>query len=252
MPKTYRIALIGFLRYNTDMKQVLGAIRRADDNFNMINAGDKIAVGLSGGKDSVLLLYALNKYKQFKRVPFDLIAVTVDLGLGFNTAPLEELCRQLQIPFYKIETDIGKIIFETRKEKNPCALCAKMRKGAFYKKCLELNVNKSAYAHHRDDLIDTFLLSLLYEGRLYAMSPVSYLSRCGITLIRPFIYLEEKKIISVINSLDLPVIKNPCPASKMTKREEVKLLSAQLTERYPEFRERIMSALSNPNHYNLW
>lgn len=240
------------MRYNTYMKQVLGAIRRADDQFNMITAGDKIAVGLSGGKDSVLLLYALNKYKSFKRVPFDLIALTVDLGLGFNTEPLEELCHQLQVPFYKIETDIGKIIFETRKEKNPCALCAKMRKGAFYKKCMELGVNKSAYAHHRDDLIDTFLLSLLYEGRLYALPSSSYLSRSDITLIRPLIFLEEKKIISVVNSLNLPVVKNPCPVSGMTKREEIKQLSEKLTEDYPEFRERVMSAISNVNNYNLW
>ncbi len=211
-----------------------------------------MAVGLSGGKDSVLLLYALNLYKFFKKTPFELFALTVDLGLGFDTSPLEKLCSNLNVPFVKIETDIGHIVFDVRKEKNPCALCAKMRKGAFYKKAMELNITKSAYAHHRDDLIDTFLLSLLYEGRLYALSPASYMSRSDITLIRPFIFLEEQKIINKVKALELPVIKNPCPASGDTKREEVKKLSADMCKIYPDFKERVAKALSNPETYSLW
>lgn len=226
------------------LKQALGAIRRADERFHMIEPGDRIAVGLSGGKDSVLLLTALAYYRNFCKTDFELCALTVDLGFGgFDTSPLEELCVKLCVPFHRIVTSIGPIVFDIRRESNPCALCAKMRKGAFYRAANELNCNKSAYAHHRDDVIATFLLSLLYEGRLSTFEPVSHLSRCGVTLIRPFVYLPEKKIVAAVRALSLPVVKNPCPASGGAKRAEAEELIREMSKKYPKFPEMTMAAI---------
>ncbi len=235
------------------MKLTLGCIRRADEDYKMIDNGDKIAVGLSGGKDSVLLLYAFHLYRFFCKKKFDIHALMVDLGFeNFNADPFAGLCEELSFPFTVIKTNISKIVFETRKEQNPCALCSKLRKGAFYKRALELGLNKAAYAHNGEDVIGTFFLSLLFEGRINTLSPVTYLSRSNITLIRPFIYLSEKHIKSVVKKLGLPVMENMCPASGNTKRAEIKELIKELSKKYPKANDRILSALRNKEKYTLW
>jgi tRNA 2-thiocytidine biosynthesis protein TtcA len=235
------------------MKYTLGCMRRADEDFHMIQDGDRIAVGVSGGKDSALLLYAFSLYRRFSQKKFSLEALTVDLGFGdFDAAPLRDLCQRLEVPYHVIPTGIGPVVFDTRKEKNPCALCAKLRKGAFYAAAGELGLNKAAYAHHRDDVLETLVMSLLYEGRINTFSPVTHLSRSGITLIRPFIYLSEKHIISTVKREGLPVAKNACPACGKTKRTEMKELLRDLTKRYPKAKDRMISALRNTGSYNLW
>jgi len=235
------------------MKHILGCMRRADDDFNMVQDHDRIAIGVSGGKDSVLMLHAFHLYRMFTHKNIYIHALMVDLGFeGFDPEPLQTLCQKLQIPLTIIKTGIGPLVFDTRKEKNPCALCAKMRKGAFYKAAQELQLNKAAFAHHREDVLETFLLSLFYEARINTFSPVTHLSRSGIILIRPFIYLSEKHIISAVKKLDLPVIKNSCPVCGNTKRQEMKELIKTLAKTYPKVQEMMLAALKNTKKYNLW
>lgn len=235
------------------MKETLGCLRRADQDFHMIEAGDRIAVGVSGGKDSLLLLYALSLYRKFCKVPYTLTAVTLTMGLEpFDLTGVRALCDTLQVPYIVRETEIGKVIFEERKEKNPCALCAKMRRGALNELCANAGFNKVALGHHRDDALETFWLSLVYEGRIHTFSPVTHLTRTGLTQIRPLIYLPEKHIIHMARALALPVVPSPCPANGYTKREEVKKLLDELCRRYPNLRELMLSALQNEAQYGLW
>ena len=173
------------------MRKILGALRRADEHFSMIAPGDRIAVGLSGGKDSMLLLYALHLYQKYTKKDYALLAVTVDLGFGnYATDVMQAYADGLGVPLHILKTNISEIVFDIRKEKNPCSLCAKMRKGAFYEKAKELLCTKAAFAHHGDDVIETLLMSLMYEGRMNTFSPKSYLSRRDITLVRPFVFLR--------------------------------------------------------------
>ena len=173
------------------LQRLLSLTRQAVDDYALIDSGDKIAVGISGGKDSLTLLYALHGLKRFYPNEFELSAITVDLGFeNFDLSPVRSLCSELSVPFTVVPTDIGKILFETRKESNPCALCAKMRKGALNETAKQMGCNKIAYAHHRDDLIETMLLSLIYEGRFYAFSPKTFLDRTELTVIRPMIYVS--------------------------------------------------------------
>jgi len=165
---------------------------------------------------------------------------------------LQALCESIHIPMTVVNTNIGTVVFDKRQEKNPCALCAKLRKGAFYNKAQELGLNKAAFAHHREDVLETLLMSLFYEARINTFSPVTHLSKTGITLIRPFIYLSEKHIISVVKKNNLPVIKNSCPACGNTKRQEMKELFKELTKKYPKCKEMMLSALRNTEKYNLW
>ena len=186
------------------LQQLLSYTRRAVDDYQMIQAGDKIAVGISGGKDSLALLYALHGLKRFYPNPFEIEAITVDLGYeGFDLSGIQKLCDDLGVRYTIVKTDIGKIIFEDRKEKNPCALCAKMRKGAFNETAKSLGCNKLAYGHHRDDLVETMLLSLIYEGRFFSFSPVTYLDRMDITLIRPLIYVTEADVVGFKNKYQI-------------------------------------------------
>ena len=235
------------------MKKVLGCIRRAADDYNMINDGDKIAVGVSGGKDSMLLVRALGLYRLFSKKKFDIVAITVDLGLGnFDTALIKSYCEALGIESHIISTQIGDVVFNIRKESNPCSLCSKMRKGALYQAAKELGCNKAAFAHHADDVIETLLLSIFYEGKLRTFLPVTYLSRMDITLIRPLIYLPEKDIIGAVNKLSIPVAKNPCPAGGNTKRQEIKNLIKELTKLNPDVKKSMLAAIRNKENYLLW
>ncbi len=226
------------------LQRLMSLTRKAIDDYQMIEEGDKIAVGISGGKDSLALLYSLAGLRIFYPKKFTLEAITIDLGFeGFDLTAIKELCKTLDVPYTIVKTEIGEIIFKDRKETNPCSLCAKMRKGSFNEEAKKLGCNKSAYAHHRDDVIETMLLSLIYEGRYYTFSPVTYLDRMDITLIRPLLYVNEADIIGFKNLYDLPVKKNPCPADGYTKREYAKNLIHQLNEDSPGVADRLFHAV---------
>ena len=228
------------------LQKLLSYTRRAIDSYEMIDNGDKIAVGISGGKDSLTLLYALAELRQFYPKKFDLIAITVNLGFdNFDTAKIEQLCKELDVPYYIVDTEIYDIVFNVRKEKNPCSLCAKLRKGALNQKLNTLGCNKIAYAHHKDDFIETFLMSLLYEGRIHTFSPKTYLDKSELMVIRPLMYINEGEIISFKNDMQLPVIKSPCPADGYTKREYAKQTLAKLENETPGCKQRIFSAIEH-------
>lgn len=235
------------------MKTILGCIRKADTDFEMIAPGDQIAVGVSGGKDSLLLLYALSLYRRFSGKDFSLHAITLKMGLEpFDISGIAKLCEEINVPYTVIETEIAHIIFDVRKETNPCALCAKMRRGALNDAAKELGCNKVALGHHREDAIETLLMSLIFEGRLHTFHPNTYLSRKDITVIRPMIYAPEKDVIHVVKKLDLPIVHNPCPADGHSKREEMKQLIRTLSKDYPHLKDYMLSALQNKQQYGLW
>lgn len=230
------------------LQRLLSLTRQAVDDYQMISDGDRIAIGISGGKDSLTLLYALHGLMRFYPKNFELVAITVDLGFdGFDLTPVKELCERLSIPYTIVSTDIGKILFDIRKESNPCALCAKMRKGAFNQAAKDLGCNKIAYAHHKEDLIETMLLSLIYEGRFYAFSPYTYLDRMDVSVIRPLIYVNEADVIGFKNKYQLPVCKNPCPVDGHTKREYVKKLTKTLENENPGVKDRMFHAIATGN-----
>lgn len=230
------------------LQQVLSLTRKAVDDFHMIEAGDKIAVGISGGKDSLTLLYALQGLRRFYPRPFTLAAVTVDLGFGnLDLSGIENLCRELDVEYHIVKTDIGKIIFEDRQESNPCSLCAKMRKGALNDAMKAAGCNKVAYAHHKDDVVETMMMSLIYEGRFHTFRPVTYLDRTQITVIRPLIYMNEADVIGFVRKNNVPVVKSPCPADGHTRRETVKNLVQRINLEAPGVKERMFTAILNGN-----
>jgi len=226
------------------MQKMLGLLRRCTDDYHMIEEGDKIAVGVSGGKDSLSLLVLLAGLRQFYPHAFSVEAVTIDLGLkGMDFSPVQDLCDRLEIPFTKVDTQIGPIIFEHRKEKNPCSMCAKMRRGALNEALKEKGIYKIALGHHYDDAVETFLMSLLYEGRISCFEPVTYLDRTGVTQIRPMLYISEKSVENFAARMQLPVVHNPCPADKHTKRQEIKDLIYRLQGTYPDLKARIFGSM---------
>lgn len=230
------------------LQQVLSYTRKAIDDYHMIQENDKIAIGISGGKDSLTLLYALHGLKRFYPERFDIHAVTVDLGFqNLNLEKIEALCKSLDVEYTIVSTDIAKIIFEDRKESNPCSLCAKMRKGALNDAIKAAGCNKVAYAHHKDDVVETMLMSLIFEGRIHTFSPVTYLDRSGLTVIRPLLYMNEADVVGFVNKYDVPVVKSPCPADGYTKREYVKNLLKQLNLENPGVKERIFTAIQSGN-----
>lgn len=232
------------------LQRLYSLTRQAIDHYGLIQAGDRIALGLSGGKDSLTLLHALHGLRQFYPKSFELSAITVDLGFSeFDLTPVKELCERLKVPLTVVPMEIGKILFHTRKESNPCALCAKLRKGALNEAALKCGCNKIAYAHHREDLIETMLLSLLYEGRFYAFSPSTYLDKTGLTIIRPMIFVKEADVIGFKNRYQLPVCKNPCPVDGHTKREFVKNLTKTLEADNKGVKDRLFHAVLNGNIY---
>ena len=210
-------------------QRLFSYVRRATDDYNMINDGDKIAVGISGGKDSLTLLYALSALRRFYPHPFELHAISVDLGYqGFDLSPVRELCESLKVPYTIVPTQIGEIITAAGRESHPCSLCAKLRRGALNQAAKELGCNKVAYAHHSDDIVETMMLSLMYEGRFYSFPPVTYLDGTELTVIRPLMFVWEADIIGFKNKYVLPVVKNLCPADGHTKRQEIKELLREL------------------------
>lgn len=228
------------------LQQLLSLTRRAIDDYKMINEGDRIAVGISGGKDSLTLLYALTAIRKFYPKHFDIEAVTVNTGIdGMDFTPVKQLCSELEVNYNIIDTQIYDIVFNGRKEENPCSLCAMLRKGAFNNKAEELGCSKVAYAHHKDDVVETFLMSLLYEGRIHTFSPVTTLDRKGLTVIRPLIYITEANVIGFKNRYKLPVVKNLCPADGHTKREYVKNIVKNLNRENTGARDRIFTAIVN-------
>ena len=230
------------------LQRLLSYTRKAVDEYQMIEEGDHIAVGISGGKDSLTLLYALHGLQRFYPKHFKISAVTVNLGFeDFDLSPIQQLCAEMKIPYKIVTTDIYNILFQVRKEKNPCSLCAKMRKGALNETIREMGCNKVAYAHHKDDIIETMLLSLIYEGRFYSFSPKTYLDRMDLTVIRPIMFVDEVEVIGFQHKYDLPVVKSKCPVDGYTKRQYAKELVRQLNQENPGVRERLFHAILNGN-----
>ena len=226
------------------MQRMMGLMRSCIDDYHMIEEGDRIAVGVSGGKDSLTLLALLAALRAYYPRHFELEAVTVDMGLeGMDFSGVEAFCREKKIPYTLVRTEIGKIIFDYREEKNPCSLCAKMRRGALHDVLLAHGCNKIALGHHYDDAVETFLMSLFYEGRISCFEPVTYLTRTGITQIRPMLYIGEKAIARFAEQEGLPVVHNTCPADKHTKRQEVKELIASLQAQYPDLKTKLFGAM---------
>lgn len=228
------------------MRRIVSRVRAAVDDYKMISAGDKIAVGVSGGKDSLLLLKALCELKRFYSNEFQLVAITVDMRFGKQDgdfSPIAKLCEDYGIEYIVKPTDLYEIIFEVRKEENPCALCARMRRGILHDTAKELGCNKIALGHHLDDAAETFVMNLLLESRIGCFAPVTYLSRKDITMIRPLIYIREREAIAATERLQLPVVESKCPANGLTKREDVKNLLQALSEQYGDVPERIIGAM---------
>lgn len=226
------------------MQKLLSQVRKCVRDYQMLSPGDRVAVGVSGGKDSLALLRLLAELRDHSAVPFELLAVTLDMGYEeMDFSPVADLCARLQVPYTLRQTQIREIVFDIRKEENPCALCAKLRRGILNETAVALGANKVALGHHYDDTVETFALSLIYEGRISCFLPVTYLDRTGLTLIRPMLYLHEKTIRNFAEREHLPVVHNPCPADKNTKREDVKALLYELEGRYPGLKDNIFGGL---------
>lgn len=225
------------------MQKLVGLLRRCVEDYRMIEDGDRIGVGVSGGKDSLALLVLLAELRKYNHKSFALEAITVDMGLGMDYSQIEMLCKEMEVPFHLVKTEIGPIIFDHRKEKNPCSMCSKMRRGALNQALLDNGLNKLALGHHYDDAVETFMMSLIYEGRISCFQPVTDLDRTGIIQIRPMLYIHEKTIDSFATRQNLPVLTNRCPVDKNTKREEIKQLVYNLSATYPDLKERIFGAM---------
>ena len=242
-------------RYNIrmNMQKLLSPMRRAIEDYNMISDGDSVAVGLSGGKDSTALLGALAAFRRFSPARFDLIAVTVDMGAGADYTPMKEYCASLGVRCVIERTQLYEIIFEVRKEKNPCSLCAKMRRGALASVVRREGCNKLALGHNADDVAETLLMSLFYEGRLSTFKPVSHMSRSGVTVIRPLVYADEKDIAALCADTNIPIVNNPCPVNRRTNREYMKELIRRVDKDSGYIADRnLKRALFNPSRNSLW
>ena len=226
------------------LNEFTGSVRRAVDDYDMIQEGDRVAVGVSGGKDSMMLLLALRHLQRFYPKHFEVEAITIELGFeGMDFAPVAALCEELAIPYTCLKTDIKEVVFDVRQEDNPCSLCAKMRRGALNGAIRERGISKLALGHHFDDAVETFMMSLLFEGRISCFRPVTYLDRSGVTQIRPLIYCGEQRIANVAAALAVPIVENPCPQDKGSKRYEIKTLLAALCRDYPDMKSKIFGAM---------
>lgn len=239
------------------MNKLTGLVRRCVDDYSMIEDGDKIAVGVSGGKDSLSLLCALANLRRYYPKKFELHAITLAMGFEeMDFTPIAQLCKTLDIPYTLKQTQLKQIIFDERQEKNPCALCAKMRRGVLHETMGELGIKKIALGHHYDDAVETFFLSLFYEGRLNCFDPVTTMSRTGVTQIRPLLYVGEGTLRNIAEKYSLPVVHNPCPRNGESKREEVKQLIKELSQRYPDLKNKVFGSMQRlplggwePNEY---
>ncbi len=226
------------------MQRILSTMRRAIQDYNMLEAGDKIAVGISGGKDSLTLLAALAAFRRFSEVPFEIMGITIDMGFqGVDYTPISEFCTEIGVDYIVKKTDIAEILFDIRKEKNPCSLCSRMRRGAINDLAKENGCTKVALGHNNEDVIETFFLSLFYEGRLNSFSPFTYLSRREIAVIRPLIYTAESDIRGYARRASLPIVKNPCPMDGVSKRQDMKDFINEKTKDDRHFKARMMNAI---------
>ena len=223
------------------MQKLMGLLRRCVEDYQMISPGEKVAVGVSGGKDSLVLLRLLAGLQQYS--DFQLEAITIDMGLGMDYSGVQKMCDALNVPYTIVQTQIAPIIFEHRKEKNPCSMCSKMRRGALNQAILDRRIHKIALGHHYDDAVETFLMSLLFEGRISCFQPVTDLDRTGVIQIRPMLYIHEKTVDNFATRMELPVVENRCPVDKTTKREEIKQLIYTLSQTYPDLKDRIFGAM---------
>lgn len=226
------------------LSEFTGIVRRCVDDYGMIAPGDRIAVGISGGKDSLVMLLALRHLQSFYPLPFQLEALTIEIGFpDMDYSPVARLCAQLDVPYRRVATDIREVVFDIRQEENPCSLCAKMRRGALNNAMKELGCNKLALGHHFDDAVETFMMSLLFEGRLNCFKPVTYMSRADVTQIRPLLYAGEKRVANLAAALELPVIRNTCPEDTASHRAQIKGLLAQLSAQYPDLKSKVFGAM---------
>jgi len=233
------------------MRKISSLMRKAISTFDMIQEGDKIAVGLSGGKDSLSLLSVLKNYQLYAKENFELIAISVDLFNGATDySHIQKFCDDLKVELIIVPSNIYSIVFDIRKESNPCSLCANMRRGILNSKAKELGCNKVALGHHKDDFVQTFFLSLFYEGRLSSFQPVTYLDHIDITVIRPFLYVPESLIVEF--SKLFPIINSCCPANKKTKREYIKNLISQIEKDIPQSKDRVFDAITHTERNNLY
>lgn len=226
------------------MQHILSLVRRCVDDYRMITDGETVAVGVSGGKDSVLTLAALAKLRDFHPAKFQVTAITIDSGTpGMDFAPIARLCQELGVTYHLVPVPIYEIVFTARQEKNPCSLCAKMRRGALSTELNRLGISKIALGHHYDDAVETLLMSLFWEGRISCFQPVTYLDRTKVTQIRPLLYVQEREVRNAVARCGLPVVENPCPANGSTAREEMKELIAQLEPQFPNLKKKIFGAI---------
>ena len=226
------------------MQHILSLTRRCVEDYNMIEAGDRIAVGVSGGKDSMLALAALAQLRHFYPKPFELEAITLEMGMpGMDFTPVAEYCEQIGVPYTRVQVPVYQIVFEERKEKNPCSLCAKMRRGSLNTALVEKGIRKIALGHHYDDAVETLLMNLLFEGRIGCFQPVTHLDRMDVLQIRPLLYCHEDEIRRAVDKLQLPIIHNPCPADGSSRRQEVKELLVQLEGKYPDLKKKLFGAI---------
>ena len=234
------------------MKHILGYARKAINDFGMIKAGDKVAVGLSGGKDSILTLITLAQLRKFYPEKFEVIAITLDMGVeGFDVTSLKKLCEEYDVEYIIEKTHIKEIVFDIRKEKNPCSLCANLRRGILYDTAKKYGCNKVALGHHMDDVMETFMMSLIYEGRIHTFLPVTYLSRKDIYVIRPMIYTPESEIKHLVKKYGIEIVKNNCPANGETKRQYIKELIAGIAKENKGVRESIFGAIMRNEEWKM-
>ncbi len=226
------------------MQKMLSMVRRAIDHYQMIEEGDRVAVGVSGGKDSLVLLAAMAQLRHFYPKKFEIVAITLEMGYDdMDFSAVTALCEQLEVEYIRVPTQIKQIVFDIRKEENPCSLCATLRRGALHDAAIKAGCKKVALGHHYDDVVETYLLSLFYEGRISCFKPVTYLDRMDITLIRPLLYTPERNIRTLAKKLNRPIVHTPCPADGNTKRQEVKELIQTLEKQIPQLRERVFGAM---------
>jgi len=226
------------------MQQLLGRVRRCIEDYRMIEAGDRIAVGVSGGKDSLVTLLALARLRRFLPTPFTLEAITLEMGMPeMDYTPVAQLCEALDVPYTRINVPVYEIIFEERKEKNPCSLCAKLRRGSLNTALTERGISKIALGHHYDDAVETMMMNLLFEGRIGCFQPVTFLDRTGVTQIRPLLYCHEEEIQRIANREKLPIVHNTCPIDGHSRRQEVKELLASMEKTYPDLKQKIFGAM---------